>query len=121
VKQSRSVQRALIDKIPANEVPGLLQTPPGQKLMQALSEAGGSPGHSIVASVQRGIVVIMSAVGLAVATGITQAPVIVLGIAVTLCFVGIGLVVAAFLSYRLAKRWNLLEETNAGHSNSRAD
>lgn len=120
-KQSRSVQRALIDKIPANEIPGLLQTPPGQKLMQALSEAGGSPGRSIITSVHLGIVVIVSGVGLAVAAGIMQAPVIVLGMAVMLISLGTGLVVAAFLSYRLARRWNLLEETNAGHSNSRAD
>ena len=77
-KQLRSVQRALIDKLPANDLSGLLQTPHGEKLIQALSEAGASPGRSILTSVQRGIVVIVSGLGLGLAAALTQAPLVVL-------------------------------------------
>jgi protein-S-isoprenylcysteine O-methyltransferase Ste14 len=120
-KQSRSVQRALIDKLPANELSGLLQTPLGEKLLRALSEVSASPGRSILTSVQRGIVVIVSGLGLALAAALTRSPMVVVAIAIMLIFVGIGLLVAAFVAYRLSKRWHLLEENGGGPSTRRAD
>jgi TRAP-type C4-dicarboxylate transport system permease small subunit len=112
-KQSRSVQRSVIDKLPANDLAAMLQTPQGEKLMQTLADAGASPGRSILASVQRGIVVIMTGVGVLVAAVVTQAPSSVWAIALILMFVGIGLLVAALVTHRLAKRWQLFEDRRA--------
>ena len=109
-KQSRAVQRALIDKIPANELAGLLQTPQGERLVMALSDSGPRPGRSILISVQRGIVVILSGLGFIAAAAFARAPTPLWAIGILVMFVGIGLLVAAFVSYQLSKRWHLLEE-----------
>jgi hypothetical protein len=120
-KQSRSVQRALIDKLPAGELVGLLQTPQGEKLMKAVAEAGDSPGRSILASIQRGIVLIVAGIGILVAGIFTQAPPFVTAISIMLIFLGIGLLVAAFVAYRLSKRWRLLDENDGSSPNGRAN
>jgi hypothetical protein len=120
-KQSRSVQRALIEKVPASELSGMLQTPLGAKLFQALSEESASPGRSILASVQRGIVVIVSGLGFLLAAVLLEAPRAVLGIAIVLIFVGIGLLLAALVAYRLSRRWRLLEENGVGSPHGQTD
>lgn len=120
-KQSRSVQRALIEKVPANDLSGMLQTPLGAKLLHALSEGSASPVQSILASIQRGIVVIVSGVGLVLASLLVPAPTVVLAIAVVLIFVGIGLLLAALVAYRLSRRWRLLEENGNGSLHRQAD
>ena len=120
-KQSRSVQRALIERIPANELADLLQRPDGEKLVRMLSEPGASPGRAILTSVQRGIVAIVSGVGIFVAARFAQAPTFVPAIAIMLVFLGIGLLAAALVSYRLSKRWRLLEENGDESSSRRAD
>lgn len=120
-KQSRSVQRVLIDKIPANDLVALLQKPHGERLVQVLSETGSSPGRAILASVQRGIVVMVSGIGLLVAGMFTHASKAVPAIAIMLVFLGTGLLVAAFVAYRLSKRWRLLEENSDESSSRRAD
>ena len=124
-KQSRSVQRALIEKLPPNELLGLLQTPQGEKLIQSLADAGVTPGRSILTSVRRGIVLIVTGIGLLVVAFFVpearESRAVVSGIAVVLIFLGIGLLVAAFVSYRLSKRWRLLAENGRGSSEQRAN
>lgn len=120
-KQSRSVQRAFIDKVPASELSEMLKTPLGAKLLHALSEDGASPGRSILTSIQRGIVVIVSGIGLVLATVLIPAPPVVLAMAIVLIFVGIGLLVAALVAYRLSRRWRLLEENGSESPHRRAD
>ena len=70
-------------------------------------------------SVQRGIVVTLTGIGMFPAGIFTQSKVVV-AIAMIVIFLGIGLLVAAFVAYRLSKRWRLLEE-NGGSSNRRTD
>ena len=107
-KQSRSVQQRLIDKIPPNELSALLQTPHGEKLRGALADTGTTPERSILATVQRGVVVTISGIGILVAT-LAFAPHfdstarLVEGIGTILIFLGLGLLIAAFVSYRLSK------------------
>jgi hypothetical protein len=109
-KQSRSVQRALIDRMPSEDIARLLERPDGVRLVQALSDAG-APTTSILTAVQRGIVVIVSGMGMFGAAVLTPAPMILFALAILLLFVGMGLLAAAFVTYRLAKRWRLLDES----------
>ena len=118
-KQSRSVQRALIEKLSANELMGLLQTPQGERLMRGLAEASAAPGHSILTSVQRGIVVILTGIGMLVAGGIAHSPEVLPAIATVLIFIGIGLLVAGFAAYGLSKRWRLFGDNDGASSNLR--
>jgi len=120
-KQSRSVQRALIDKLPPDQLAALLQTPQGEKLMRALAETGTTPGRSILASVERGIIVILLGAGMLAAARFTRVPSILLAPSIILIFLGFGTLLAAFVSYRLSKRWHLLEGNGDGQVNRRAD
>lgn len=110
--QSRSVQRALIDKLPPNELAALLATPQGEKLMMGLASGNGSPGRAILKSIRRGIVSILSGIGLLVVRTLLGSRVDpeVPGIAILLIFIGVGVLVGALVSYRLSRRWHLLEE-----------
>src|SRR5690348_11957188 len=65
-KHSRSVHRAVIDKLPPGDLASLLQTPQGEQLMRSLAETGAAPGHSILKSVQGGIVAILTGAGMLV-------------------------------------------------------
>jgi len=119
-KQSRSVQRALIDKLPPGELMALLQTQNGERLMQILEGGAAAPGRSILASVQRGIVALLTGVGMLLAAMFTRAPAVVPALAIVLIFLGIGLLAAAFVSHRLLKQWRLPEGGDA-FSDGRAD
>ena len=120
-KQARSVQLALINRLSGSELAGLLQTPQGEKLLQRLAEGGVTPGHTILMSVQRGIVVILAGVGIFVAAALTHPPAPVPAIGVILIFLGIGLLAAAFVAYRLSKRWRLLEGNGERSPGRQAD
>ncbi|HWQ52775.1 MAG TPA: hypothetical protein VN442_03765 [Bryobacteraceae bacterium] len=109
-KQSRSVQRALIDKLGSgNEVAAFLQTPSGAQFLRGIAESE-SPGRTILASVRRGIVVLVVGLGLALLGVFTRVADAVPTIGIVLMFLGAGLLAAAYISYHLARRWKMLAE-----------
>lgn len=115
-KHARSAQRSLIDRLPPDQLMDLLRTQHGDRLIEALGGFGATPGHAILTSVQRGIVVTVTGIGtLVVGFFIPQAPAVVPALGTILIFLGAGMLLAAFVSYRLSRRWRLLEE-NGGRS-----
>lgn len=105
-KQSRSVQRALIDKLASgNELGTFLQTPAGDRLMRGIV-SGESTARSIIASIQRGIVVLVVGLGTLALGGSVPFGVRMIGF--LLISLGAGLLIAAFVSSRVARRWQLL-------------
>lgn len=108
-KQARSVQRALIDRLPPEEILRLMEKPEGARVLQALADSGASPVHSILSTVRSGIVVVVTASGLFGGAALTPFPAPLFGLAILLECVGIGLLLAAFATYRLSKRWGLID------------
>ena len=109
--QSQSVQRALIEKLPANDLAAMLQSPQGEKLVQSISRVGDMPGALILSSVRRGIVVLVTGIGglvVAVQVGYEQR-VVIAAIAMMVIFIGAGLLIAGVVSYWLSRRWYLLQ------------
>ena len=107
-KQSRSVQRTLIDKLAAgNELATFLQSPAGDKFMRGIAD-GESPARSIITSIQRGIVVLVVGLGTLMLGGSVPSAVRVIGF--LLVSLGAGLLIAAFVSSRVARRWQLLAQ-----------
>jgi hypothetical protein len=105
-KQSRSVQRALIEKLAVgNDLATFLQTPAGDQFMRGVADAE-SPARSILTSIQRGIVVLV--VGLGTLLLGSGAPFAARAIGLLLVSLGAGLLIAAYVSYRVARRWQLL-------------
>lgn len=98
-KQSRVVQRTLIDKLSAgNELVAFLQTSAGERFIRGITEPE-SPARSMIKSIQGGIVVLVVGLGT-----------LMLGskLGFLLISLGVGLLVAALVSYRLARKLNLL-------------
>jgi hypothetical protein len=105
-KQSRSVQRALIDKLASgNDLGTFLQSPAGDKFMRGIAN-GESTARSIITSIQRGIVVLV--VGLGTSMLGDSVPFTIRIIGFLLVSLGAGLLIAAFVSSRVARRWQLL-------------
>jgi hypothetical protein len=103
-KQSRSVQRVLVEKLSASELTELLHTPQGEKLLRALADGGDSPRRSIVSSVQRGIILFVAGIGMIVSVTYTAGPIEALAIGIMLAFLGLGVMVAAFVCHRLSRQ-----------------
>jgi hypothetical protein len=107
-KQGRSMQRTLIDKLAlGNELAAFLQSPAGDRFMRGISDSE-SPARSIITSIQRGIVVFVVGLGTLFLRG--SLPMAVRFIGFLLISLGAGLLIAAFVSYLLARRWQLLEK-----------
>jgi hypothetical protein len=106
VRQSRSVQKALIDKLAVgNELSAFLQTPAGEQFVRDIAEVE-SPARSIITAMQRGIVVIAVGMGALMLGG--SVPLAVRAVGLLLVCLGVGLLIAAFASYLVARRWQLL-------------
>ena len=105
-KQTRLLQRTLIDKLgTGNELAAFLQTPAGDRFLRAITDPE-SPARSIISSIQCGIVVLV--VGLGTLTMGGSIPLALRVIGALLTFLGGGLLIAAFVSYLFARRWQLL-------------
>ena len=105
-RQSRSVQQALIDKLAVgNELAAFLQTPAGDRFVREIAEPQ-SAARSIIISIQRGIVVLAVGLGALMLGGGVPLAVRVIGF--LLVSLGAGLLIAVFVSYLLARRWQLL-------------
>lgn len=105
-KQSRSVQRALVDKLALGDgLATFLQTPAGDQFVRGITDAE-SPARSILTSMERGIVVLVLGLGTLLLGGGVPSAVRVIGL--LLVSLGAGLLIAAYVSYRVARRWQLL-------------
>jgi len=98
-----SVQRALLDRLGSGtDLAAFLQTPAGERLIASLVESN-SPQRATLRSVRNGVVIIFVSVALLLlgafaGTGLFAA------IGMVLLFLGAGLLVAARVTNRLAKR-----------------
>ena len=98
-KQSRSVQRAVIDKLSGcNDLAAFLQTPAGERFLRGITDSE-STARSMIHSVQGGIVIVLVGIGtlmLGSKAGFLLIP------------LGVGLLLSALVTYRLARKLNLL-------------
>ncbi len=102
-RHGHSVQRALLDTLGSStNLAEFLQTPAGERLIGSILESN-SPQDAMLRSVRNGVVIIFVAVGLLLLGAFARAGVFA-AIGMVLIFLGAGLLVAARVSHRLAKR-----------------
>ena len=95
---SRSIQQAVVDKIgSAQDLAAFLQTPAGQRFADSLSGRAADPVQSALRSIRAGIICCVLGAGIL----FTQA----WRFGLVVVFLGAGLIIAAFVSQRLAKSW----------------
>jgi len=111
LKAQAELHGRLLDKFnSAKEIAEFLQTSGGAQLMEGLSSERENPAGGILRSTHRGIVLVVVAIGCLALTlfyGRHNNPLLVIGV-ILLCL-GIGFLISAGVSQRLAKTLGLME------------
>jgi hypothetical protein len=107
-KQRMAVRRAVIDKFTsAQDFAAFLQSPGGQRFVADLS-GSESPARTVMAAIQRGIVLALLGAGVWWAGVKIQSTAELATLGLLLVCVGIGILVSAAISYWLSKSWGLI-------------
>ncbi|MGA2589332.1 MAG: hypothetical protein ABSH32_05420 [Bryobacteraceae bacterium] len=111
MKAQAELHGRLLDKFSsAKEIAEFLQTSGGAQLLEGLSSERENPAGGILRSTHRGIVLVVVAIGCLALTmpyGWRNNPLLVIGV-ILLCL-GIGFLISAGVSQRLAKTLGLME------------
>jgi uncharacterized membrane protein YczE len=100
---SHSVQRALLDRIGSGtDLATFLQTPAGERLISSLVDTN-SPQRAMLRSVRNGVVIIFVSVALLLLGAFAHGSFFA-AIGIVLLFLGAGLLAAARVTDRMAKR-----------------
>jgi hypothetical protein len=106
-RDQNDLRKALIEKFgSAQDLGSFLQSEAGQRLIADLSTGSAGALGSVLASIQKGIILILLGIGCAGANVFTS--VVALGIGVVFLCVGVGFLVSAGVTYWLSKSWGLL-------------
>lgn len=115
IKAQAELHGRLLDKFStANEVVEFLQTPGGAQFVNNFSSEREEPSNGILRSTHRGIILVIVAAGCLFLSwyyrDAGENPLLVIGV-ILLCL-GIGFLVSAGVSHRLAKSLGLAQPTN---------
>jgi hypothetical protein len=109
-------QAKLLDRVgSAQELGAFLNSEGGARMLATLSPTRleGGPHHRILRALQAGLVLLALGLGLFLYIGVRALPAegedVIAMIATVSCAVGVGLLMAAGASYRIARRMGLLE------------
>jgi hypothetical protein len=106
-REQNDIRKALIDKFgSAQDLGSFLQSDAGRLFVADLSSGAAGALGSVLASVQKGIILILMGMGCAGAAVFTSQ--VAMGIGVVFMCVGVGFLVSAGVTYWLSKSWGLL-------------
>ena len=107
-RESNELRRSLIDKFgSAQDLGAFLQSEGGKRFLAEMGSGAAGAYGSIMASVQKGIILVLIGVGCCAAAGFTSTPAI-MGIGLVLILAGAGFLVSAVVTYILSRSWGLL-------------
>jgi len=106
-RAQNDIRKSLIEKFgSAQDLGAFLQSEGGKRFIADLSSGSAGALGSVLASVQKGIILLLLGLGCSGAgTFVGQAA---MGIGVVFMFIGVGFLVSAGVTYRLSKSWGLL-------------
>ena len=111
-RQQNTLRRALLDKFgSAQDLSEFLQSAGGQRFMADLAGVS-SPLGTVLASVQKGIIVLLLGGGIIVASAAISSQELI-AIGVIFGAVGVGFLVSAAVTYTISKRWGLFRKPSA--------
>lgn len=106
-REQNDIRKALIEKFgSAQDLGSFLQSEGGKRSIADLSSGTAGALGSVLASVQKGIILLLLGVGCAGANVFVGQ--ITIGIGLVFMFVGVGFLVSAGVTYWLSKSWGLL-------------
>lgn len=109
-KGQNDIKRVLIERFgAAQDLGAFLQSEGGQRFLAGLATEVSNPLTSVMASMQKGIILVLLGVGCLVASlALNSHEVAAIGL--VLACVGVGFLVSAAAALRLAKKWGLLDK-----------
>lgn len=111
-KQQAALRKALLDKFgSAQDLSEFLQSAGGQRFMADLAGVS-SPLGAVLASVQKGIIVLLLGGGITAASAAISSQELI-AIGVIFGAVGVGFLVSAAVTYTMSKRWGLFRTPSA--------
>jgi hypothetical protein len=117
MKAQAELHGRLLDKFgSAQEVVAFLQTPSGAHFVDSLSGDRDEPANGVLRSTHRGIILVIVAIGCLGLTrvyGFDNNPLLVVGV-ILLCL-GIGFLVSAAVSHRLARTLDSAQRSGTTH------
>jgi hypothetical protein len=106
-KVQTDIRKSLIEKFgSAQDLGSFLQSEGGKQFIADLSSGTAGALGSVLASVQKGIIIVLLGCGCVVGSVFMNQ--VFLGVGLALVCVGVGFLVSAGVTYRLSKSWGLL-------------
>ena len=111
-RQRMSAFKAVIDKFSAAEdFAAFLQSPAGQKFVTGLS-GSESPARAVIGGIQKGIILVLLGGGVWWTGATIESEAEVATIGVLLMCVGMGLLISAGISYRMARSLGFMDKAD---------
>jgi len=106
-KAQNDIRKSLIEKLgSAQDLGAFLQSEGGKRFIADLSSGSAGALGSVLASVQKGIILLLLGLGCSGASPFVGQ--VAMGIGVVFMFIGVGFLVSAGVTYWLSKSWGLL-------------
>jgi hypothetical protein len=106
------LQSKMVDKFPtAQEFNDFLQSGGGNKFLSFLKFNGLAPREKILSSLSKGIILTMFGISLIILGQIfTKEMKYFLAFGIVIAALGVGFLISTFISYKLSKKWGIIEE-----------
>ncbi len=116
LKHKANLQNKLIDKFSTGtELNDFLQSSGGCKFINFLTAGGSGPKEKLLASITKGIILTFLGTALLFIGPFLQEAIAEIrgfqAFGIALLAVGIGFLVSTFISYKLSKKWGIIEDS----------
>jgi hypothetical protein len=107
-RRQTDIRKALIEKFgSAQDLGSFLQSPGGQRFVSDLFSGSNSPAHSVLGSIQKGVIILL--VGITLIGVGAKSEMAIVAIGALLTSAGIGFLVSAAITRHLSRKWGLLD------------
>jgi hypothetical protein len=112
LKAKSVLQSKMVDKFPtAQEFNDFLQSKGGNKFLSFLKFNGLAPREKILSSLSKGIILSMFGISLIILGQVfTEEIKYFLAFGIVIVALGVGFLISTFISYKLSKKWGIIEE-----------
>jgi len=112
LRYKSGLQSKMVDKFPtAQEFNDFLQSREGNKFLNFLKFNGLAPREKILSSLSKGIILSMFGISLIILGQIfTEEMKYFIAFGIVIVALGLGFLISTFISYKLSKKWGIINE-----------
>jgi hypothetical protein len=107
-RRQADIRKVLIEKFgSAQDLGAFLQSPGGQRFVSDLFSGSSSPAHSVLSSIQKGVIILLVGLTLICIGVFSERAIMAIG--ALLGSAGLGFLLSAAITHHLSRRWGLLD------------